>query len=106
MESKEQPTNNQTPFIGPRIKWVLLAMVLVAILVYLFYWFQWRPSNVRSNCQYEVYIAFNKDYDRADANPDLTGDTVNDGFIPRYVHDQIEKDNKDFYIQCLRGKGL
>ncbi len=50
MESKEQQTNNQTPFIGPRIGRVLLAIVLIAVLVYLFYWFQWRPSEIRKGC--------------------------------------------------------
>jgi hypothetical protein len=56
---------------------LLVALIIVPILIFIFYWYEWRPSKIRSECD---SIAWRK----------------TEGF-----------DDYDWkYTQCLHNKGL
>jgi len=64
-----------------------IILIIFIILVVGFYWFAWRPSQIRKECMNNARRA-----EQNISNPFLR----QEGF----------KDLEQFYLDCLRGRGL
>lgn len=51
--------------------WVIITLILILVAGY-FYWFQWRPSQIRKDCaeKYPTNLGMKSDIDKAKTNYD------------------------------------
>lgn len=83
-----------------------LIYILILILFLSFYWFQYRPSSIRSECAKSALKHYAQTFNEYDALTDTTGDFVNDGRIPTYISDRLKKDRDKTYENCLHLRGI
>ncbi len=73
-------------------------IILLLLVGSLFYWFEWRPSNIRKECKayvLESKLSLTNEVERASLNWDMN--KIN----------KVEQDRSDFwYKDCLKSKGL
>lgn len=86
--------------------WKLITILLtIFVLIGLwFYWFQWRPSNIRKKCfEYaadKAKMLYEKKVDIAPGEPsDLQKASVEQGMF-------LKTDNEEYYEDCLHKEGL
>lgn len=48
----------------PKLLWVVLILSIIVVGSGVFYWFQWRPANIRALCQSEVDKESQRLFDR------------------------------------------
>ncbi|TSC88650.1 MAG: hypothetical protein G01um10145_817 [Microgenomates group bacterium Gr01-1014_5] len=81
-------------------------IIILFLVAGLFYWFQLRPSWAKQDCTKSTGQFYSESFQKADADPDRTGDVINDGFIDGDVGETIRDKMKIHYDYCLHGKGL
>ena len=74
----------------------IIIFMVVLIVTGLFYWYEWRPSEIRKNCNGQV---LNKIHDTYKNHPNTM-----EGFV--LEQKTIDDDYESLYKQCLRENGL
>ena len=78
--------------------WFKLGFIFIIIIIVtgLFYWHEWRPSEIRKKCNSQV---LNKIHNTFKNHPDS---------IERFIFEQkmINNDYESLYQRCLRENGL
>lgn len=71
---------------------MIISLLLTALVIggLLFYWFQWRPTELRKQCHLETE-AFGK---------------TQAGFAEALIPDETKKERDEFFENCLRSKGV
>lgn len=80
------------------VKNQLLLIITLLVVVFLFYWFQWRPSQIRNQCQKEADERRAKDFVQQDKD--------RDGLLPMDIQKEIIERSKFTYSNCLHRKGF
>ena len=91
--------------------WVILSVVFILCpLIFLFYWFEYRPAQVRSDCRKsidkhlkELNKAKNELLDSAIKYPKANFESLIDNFDKSYPS---EKTTNQWYDECLQRHGL
>lgn len=73
----------------------LLIILLIIIGVSLFYWFQWRPREIRKNCEYQVFSKNNYSIN-ATGNNHYRQCLVENGLPPESIFVNIESSESVF----------
>ncbi len=88
-------------------------LIILGIILFtgVFYWFQWRPSEIKKDCAKKAqnyYISKFNSEDSMETQLDPNNDNAinDDGILPLWRIDRISEDKKTFYTQCLTGEGL
>lgn len=74
---------------------IILIIIILAVLGGAFYWFEWRPSQIRKECYFRLQIGggFSKEKDEND--------------LPSLKMLPVPSEKADeFYRNCLREHGL
>lgn len=71
--------------------------VVITPLIFWFYWFQWRPIQIKKDCYRTAEDSFQSNFDR------LSG---GDGRVPGDVLRQLHEDFDAKYSKCLHKNGL
>jgi len=69
---------------------IIMIFVLIAIGTFSFYWFSFRPSYIRKQCNKEAHNVFDK-----------SGEIKGTAVIDTYLNAREQK-----YLDCVRSKGL
>lgn len=71
-----------------------IILIVLIILGFAFYWFEWRPAQIKKLCAYWGVEMINKN-------------NAGRGYVP--VDERADRNHKDFddyYERCLKEKGL
>lgn len=74
----------------------IFIFMVVIIVTGLFYWYEWRPNEIRKNCNSQV---LNKIHDIYSNQPNTIV-----GFV--FEQEMIDNGYESLYKQCLREDGL
>lgn len=81
-------------------------ILLIIIIFGWFYWFQWRPTEIRKECAEVSMKNYSESFSQRDSDPSLTGDLLNDGKIPVSAIERLNENRETNYVNCLRIEGL
>lgn len=94
---EEKPTLK--PWSKTTNKLIVSAFIIFSIL---FYWFQIRPSQIKSGCTEQA-----KEEARSSLRKKAGMDPFNSEYKKAVEQNMyLKKDNEDFYQDCLHSKGL
>lgn len=79
------------------MKKLLLILIFLSFLISAwFYWFQYRPSRIRSECQISTGIF----------SSNLLKSNSNNGYVSTQTSAYLDNQGKLFYESCLHKNGL